>query len=945
MSTDGKPAPDQPSDQTPSGPYTAVATGVQHACAIRADRTIACWGNNDNGQASAPDGQFTALAAGEEHVCAIRADQAITCWGDNSFQQASAPTGQFTAISAGPWQTCGLRTDATIACWGNNSSGLTRAPDGQFTAVAAGSAFVCALRTDAGITCWGHNQQGQADAPDGQFTAIAAGVWHACGLRTDARVICWGFGASDGNNAPARLFTAIAVGRQHSCGLRVDGAITCWGDNDSGQASAPAGQFTAIAARGDQSCGLKTDQTIICWGNNNDPTNPPSEQFTAIAARGKNSCGLRDDATIACWGNNNYGQSKPPDGHFTAIATGYFHSCGLRDDATIACWGNNNYGQSKPPDGHFTAIATGYFHSCGLRDDATIACWGNNNYGQSKPPDGHFTAIATGYFHSCGLRDDATIACWGNNSGQINPPSGQFTAIAAGSSHFCGVDTSTATTCWGDNRHGQANVPLTLFSAVSAGSRHTCGLRTDTTIACWGNGGRLLDPPEGQFSAVAAGHGHTCGLRTDAAVACWSLTPVVPFPSGAQKAVQAEPTMCLPHGVPWGTTAGFPLPSWAPSATGTVRVAVLFLDFPDAPATHSTHDEAALGLPWAEAYLETVSFGQLNIEFVPLHKWLRAEDSYTNHLDESALGQPTLRDVDEVAARLADPEFDFTGYDVLMVVMPSSHFVSGDAGGSVGTQEGTVSPTSRINISHVDDGPQEPTSWGSSAAHELTHNLGLLDMYPYDDSHMLPDSPVGKAWTRVTLGIMGLRAYFLANPRDHRLAHVWRFPSGHTSTDYRYFLTAREMLAWSRWQLGWLNASQIRCVTAPEAIVDLRPIVTKPGDGIAMAAIPLSGTEVIVVESRRKTGYDAGRFYRTPEGVTTTFPALPVEGVLVYTVNAAIGSGHLPAKVPGDPGNGQVDDLPILTPGQSVTVRGYTILFQAATSEVHTVAITKTGAP
>ncbi|WP_419850599.1 hypothetical protein [Candidatus Poriferisocius sp.] len=759
--TDGTPATTGPSNQTPSGLYTAVAAGVQHACAIRTDRTISCWGDNESGQASAPDGQFTALAAGEQHVCAIRADQTITCWGDNSFQQASAPTGQFTAISAGPWQTCGLRTDATITCWGTNSSSLSRAPDGQFTAVAAGSAFVCALRTDAGITCWGNNEDGQADAPDGQFTAIAAGVWHACGLRADARVICWGFDVSDRNNAPARLFTAIAVGRQHSCGLRVDGAITCWGDNNSGQARAPVGQFTAIAAHDNQSCGLRTDQTIICWGNNNDPTNPPNGQFTAIAARGKSSCGLRDDAAIACWGNNDHGQANPPDRQFTAIATSHFHSCGLRTDATIACW---------------------------------------------------------------------------------------------------------------------------------------------------------------------------------------SLAPVVPFPSGAQKAVQAEPAMCLPHGVPWGVTAGFPLPSWAPSATGTIRVAVLFLDFPDAPATHSTHDEAALGLPWAETYLETVSFGQLNIEFVPLHKWLRAEDSYTNHLGESALGQPTLRDVDKVAVRLADPEFDFTGYDVLMVVMPSSHFVSADAGGSVGTQEGTVSPTSRINISHVDDGPQEPTPWGRSAAHELAHNLGLLDMYPYDDSHMLPDSPVGKAWTQITLGIMGLRAYFLANPRDRRLAHVWHFPSGHTSTDYRYFFSASEMLAWSRWQLGWLNASHIRCVTAPEVIVDLRPIATKPGDGIAMAAIPLSDTEVIVVESRRKTGYDAGRFYRTPDGVTTTLPALPIEGVLVYTVNAAIGSGNLPAKVAGDPGDGQVDDLPILTPGQSVTVRGYTITFQAATPDVHTVAITKAGA-
>ena len=138
------------------------------------------------------------------------------------------------------------------------------------------------------------------------------------------------------------------------------------------------------------------------------------------------------------------------------------------------------------------------------------------------------------------------------------------------------------------------------------------------------------------------------------------------------------------------------------------------------------------------------------------------------------------------------------------------------------------------------------------------------------------------------------------------------------------------MLAWSRWQLGWLDPSQIRCVTEPDTTVTLSPIALDPRDATAMAAIPLSQSEVIVIESRRKLGYDVG------------FNAsLPTEGVLVYTVNATLGTGDLPVKVAGDTGNGQIDHYPILTVGQSVTIRGYTIVVNADNGDTHTVTITK----
>ena len=108
-----------------------------------------------------------------------------------------------------------------------------------------------------------------------------------------------------------------------------------------------------------------------------------------------------------------------------------------------------------------------------------------------------------------------------------------------------------------------------------------------------------------------------------------------------------------------------------------------------------------------------------------------------------------------------------------------------------------------------------------------------------------------------------------------------------------------------------------------------------------MAAVPLSETEVLVIESRRRTGYDAGWPFRWSNGVRTTHPGLPTEGVLVYTVDAARVSGLLPLRVAGDTGNGRVGADPILTVGESVTIRGHTITLDSASEAMHTVTITK----
>ena len=551
----------------PAGLFQSLSIGARHACGIRSEGDVICWGADLQTQSSPPIRVFDTLDAGGYHTCGLLQDGGVHCWGDNSLGQLDAPPGVFAVLTAGWQHTCALRISGLIACWGQNSHGAAKPPSGSFAAISAGGRHSCATNTAGQINCWGDDTYGQSSPPNGPFTELSSGALHTCALRPNGTAECWGDDRYEQSTVPPGTFSAISAGWDYTCALRSDKEIECWGaaTGEPGAVPPPRGPFSSVHAGSQIACGIRADGTAECWiatgqrtidaSGEFPTTRAPTGLFRSLSAGDGHTCAIRTDNMLACWGQNIHAQATPPAGAYKMVSAGANHTCAINLDSVTICWGENTFGQASAPASLLRAISAGTYHTCGIDSHDSLTCWGDDTYEQTTTPGGRFRAVTAGERHTCGLRPDHTIVCWGDDTfGQITPPAGTYHSITAGKLHTCALSTHDRhITCWGysseDDEYSpfanveQRPIPQGEFIAITAGARHSCAIGTEGLVECWPrHGGRgpshdsgysslhewyawkdsRVDPLSGSFVALSAGTYHTCGIRPDQTIDCWS---------------------------------------------------------------------------------------------------------------------------------------------------------------------------------------------------------------------------------------------------------------------------------------------------------------------------------------------------------------------------------------------------------------------------------------
>jgi hypothetical protein len=257
-----------------------VTAGNAFTCGLKASGSIACWGNNYDGQSSPPaTGTYTQIDgdAGSDHSCALTSAGGVKCWGSDGFGKVSqAPTsGTYSQVAAGGTTGCGLKTDQSLICWGSTTNGKTNVPAGTYTQVSAGYAGVCAIKTDKTVACWGYGGSralGGPLYPTHEFSQIDVGDYDACGVRVDGTIHCWGYdtyGSLPPDPPAGETWKQVSVGVNQACALASNGGVVCWvfpGFNGIPGFGLPAGTYTRVSVGQFHVCGVKTDDTVTCSG-------------------------------------------------------------------------------------------------------------------------------------------------------------------------------------------------------------------------------------------------------------------------------------------------------------------------------------------------------------------------------------------------------------------------------------------------------------------------------------------------------------------------------------------------------------------------------------------------------------------------------------------------------------------------------------------------------
>lgn len=341
-------------------------------------------------------------------------------------------------------------------------------------------------------------------------------------------------------------------------------------------------------------------------------------------------------------------------------------------------------------------------------------------------------------------------------------------------------------------------------------------------------------------------------------------------------------------------SAGFPKVRTRLPSFGQVRSLIIPVDFPE---VNGQGDPGSLFTPIAKEvrdFFHKQSYGRLAFDFEILPNWVRLPFNPSKYGFTATNGSGDFTSYRNDIFAMLDGQVDFSRYDAVYILVPKEMPMAKMGYGPAITAPSWTSTGYVVNgaTGGADMYLQPGNEW-RWMAHETGHAFGLYDE---DLEHQSQ-----------TLGHWGIMAM-------------------------NWSRNAIENIGWDRYLLGWLPEQQVACLPKDSLAsggtsVALAPLVRQDA-GTKAAMVPLSGTKVLVMESRKNEGYD-----RIAAGN---------EGVLVYTVDMTLGTlkgGYRTVRRPGST-DANFEDA-ALRSGESVTVEGVTVTVTASSKDGDMVRISR----
>ncbi|KAK8008279.1 hypothetical protein PG991_010830 [Apiospora marii] len=330
--------------------------------------------------------------------------------------------------------------------------------------------------------------------------------------------------------------------------------------------------------------------------------------------------------------------------------------------------------------------------------------------------------------------------------------------------------------------------------------------------------------------------------------------------SGHTTAAAADVSACkLPAVQSVYLSPGFGYEGDCVPSNGTLRAFMIFVDFPDAPATEASPQELYdIYLPGAADWYATSSQGALTLDVVTdgdAARFVRMPAASTSYRWSRGLtAEAHYKYIqDAVDAYLKTSTAAFPDGTEVLYIAPTKN-----------AREISFSPTymgpvtaragrGRIARKAVTFGLDAYETWGFKVLnHETGHTMCLPDYYPFEAGR--PTGYYVGGWS-----LMGDIA---------GLAPDW--------------------FAYDKWRLGWLPDTAVECVdmgngAEPSTTHTLQPL-SASGAGTRAVVVARNGRQEALVAE-----------LRTPTGLDSELCAAP--GVLLYTVSTATATGEGPVKV------------------------------------------------